>query len=177
MDELQQLAATCPAIPYARGIFSTSIPLDENTIIYKAWEMPDEEQKPKTIDDHVVTVAYIMRRFGDLLIESGYITDVDVYGPNQTESGLANLAQRLTKNIDQQVTVVRNQIEAARNLLSSLSNKDMVSAYISLIMLKYGNAVIESSWMYGWEEWINNVAQYILENATKNELEEMEDLL
>lgn len=132
--------------------------------------MPNKEQ---TLKEQQATPEYIMSRFGDSLADSGYLADEH----NLTDQVANSLAYTLNMRVIQQANVVQNQIEATKELLSFLCNKDMISAYISLIALKNANNVIESSWMYGWEEWISKTAEYILENATKNELEQMEDLL
>jgi len=171
-DELKNIVAACPAVSYAQGLQSTTIPLDDNCIIYTLWQMPSEKEGI-TLKDQEVDSNYILARFEDQLHDMGYLGEEGEMAEQVAES----LAKTLNMRVAAHANLIRHQIETVKEMLQSLANGDMMAAYVGLIALKNSVPMVESAWMFGWQEWGQMATAYILDNATTEELQQMEDLL
>jgi hypothetical protein len=159
-DELKNIVAACPAVSYAQGLHSTTIPLDDNCIIYTLWQMPDEKNGV-TLKKQEVDSNYILARFEDQLDDMGYLGEEQEMAEQVAES----LAKTLNMRVAAHANLIRHQIQTT------------MAAYIGLIALKNSIPMVESAWMFGWREWGQMATAYILDNATTEELQQMEDLL
>jgi hypothetical protein len=171
-DELKNIVAACPAVSYAQGLQSTTIPLNNSCIIYTLWQMPSPSDNI-TLKDQEVDSNYILGRFEDQLYDMGFLGEEG----EMAEQVAQSLAKTLNMRVAAHANLIRHQISITKELLQNLADADMISAYIGLIALKNSIPMVEGAWMYGWQEWGQMATAYVLDNATTEELQQMEDLL